>query len=204
MVNRVVLIGRLTRDPNELRTSPSGVSVTSFTVAVDNRFSKQENNMNINETNDMNFWSKMKEGLSEVFTSTSLSANKEEELYEDINEQKTELIEAELEEQAAETTTETVVETTDEPTPAVEEPTVEEPKAAEITVIDEPEVDNHLEELVNSLRQEIETLKEMNNGLQDKVKELGKQPSAAPVNPQAKPSAADTYSAWREKMRQML
>ena len=96
------------------------------------------------------------------------------------------------------------METTDEPTPAVEEPTVEEPKAAEITVIDEPEVDNHLEELVNSLRQEIETLKEMNNGLQDKVKEMGKQPSAAPVNPQAKPSAADTYSAWREKMRQML
>ena len=42
MVNRVVLVGRLTRDPNELRTSPSGVSVTSFTVAVDNRFSKQE------------------------------------------------------------------------------------------------------------------------------------------------------------------
>ena len=44
MVNRVVLIGRLTRDPNELRVSPSGVSVTSFTVAVDNRFSKQETN----------------------------------------------------------------------------------------------------------------------------------------------------------------
>ena len=44
MVNRVVLVGRLTRDPNELRTSPSGVSVTSFTVAVDNRFSKQETN----------------------------------------------------------------------------------------------------------------------------------------------------------------
>ena len=42
MVNRVVLIGRLTRDPNELRVSPSGISVTNFTVAVDNRFSKQE------------------------------------------------------------------------------------------------------------------------------------------------------------------
>ena len=42
MVNRVVLIGRLTRDPNELRVSPSGTSVTSFTVAVDNRFSRQE------------------------------------------------------------------------------------------------------------------------------------------------------------------
>lgn len=180
-----------------------GFSVESL-ISLEEFGKQNENNMDINETNDMNFWSKMKEVLSEVFASTSLSANKEEELYEDINEQKTELIEAELEEQAAETTTETVVETTDEPTPAVEEPTVEEPKAAEITVIDEPEVDNHLEELVNSLRQEIETLKEMNNGLQDKVKELGKQPSAAPVNPQAKPSAADTYSAWREKMRQML
>lgn len=180
-----------------------GFSVESL-ISLEEFGKQNENNMDINETNDMNFWSKMKEVLSEVFASTSLSANKEEELYEDINEQKTELIEAELEEQVAETATETVVETTDEPTLAVEEPTVEEPKAAEITVIDEPEVDNHLEELVNSLRQEIETLKEMNNGLQDKVKELGKQPSAAPVNPQAKPSAADTYSAWREKMRQML
>ena len=180
-----------------------GFSVESI-ISLEEFGKQNENNMDINETNDMNFWSKMKEVLSEVFASTSLSANKEEELYEDINEQKTELIEAELEEQAPETATETVVETTDEPTQAVEEPTVEEPKAAEITVIDEPEVDNHLEELVNSLRQEIETLKEMNNGLQDKVKEMGKQPSAEPINPQAKPSAADTYSAWREKMRQML
>lgn len=180
-----------------------GFSVESL-ISLEEFGKQNENNMDINETNDMNFWSKMKEVLSEVFTSTSLSANKEEELYEDINEQKTELIEAELEEQAAETATETVVETTDEPTQAVEEPTVEEPKAAEITVIDEPEVDNHLEELVNSLRQEIETLKEMNNGLQDKVKEMGKQPSAEPIKPQAKPNPSDTYSAWREQMRQML
>ena len=42
MINRVVLVGRLARDPNELRVSPSGVSVSSFTVAVDNRFSRQE------------------------------------------------------------------------------------------------------------------------------------------------------------------
>jgi single-strand DNA-binding protein len=37
MLNRVVLIGRLTRDP-ELRYSPSGVAVTNFTLAVDRRF----------------------------------------------------------------------------------------------------------------------------------------------------------------------
>ncbi|MDT2173380.1 single-stranded DNA-binding protein, partial [Paenibacillus larvae] len=34
MLNRVVLIGRLTRDP-ELRYTPSGVAVTKFTLAVD-------------------------------------------------------------------------------------------------------------------------------------------------------------------------
>ena len=36
MINRVVLVGRLTRDP-ELRKTNSGNSVCSFTVAVDNR-----------------------------------------------------------------------------------------------------------------------------------------------------------------------
>jgi len=37
MLNRVVLIGRLTKDP-ELRYSPSGVAVTKFTLAVDRKF----------------------------------------------------------------------------------------------------------------------------------------------------------------------
>ncbi len=36
MINRVILVGRLTRDP-ELRRTTSGMSVASFTVAVDNR-----------------------------------------------------------------------------------------------------------------------------------------------------------------------
>ena len=36
MINRVVLAGRLTRDP-ELRKTNSGNSVASFTVAIDNR-----------------------------------------------------------------------------------------------------------------------------------------------------------------------
>lgn len=37
MLNRIVLIGRLTRDP-ELRYTSSGVAVTSFTLAVDRPF----------------------------------------------------------------------------------------------------------------------------------------------------------------------
>jgi single-strand DNA-binding protein len=36
LLNRVILIGRLTRQP-ELRVTPSGVQVSSFTLAVDRR-----------------------------------------------------------------------------------------------------------------------------------------------------------------------
>ena len=35
--NRVILMGRLTRDP-ELKTTQSGISVTSFQIAVDRRY----------------------------------------------------------------------------------------------------------------------------------------------------------------------
>lgn len=41
MLNRVILIGRLTRDP-ELRYTPSGVAVTRFTIAVDRKFTNQQ------------------------------------------------------------------------------------------------------------------------------------------------------------------
>lgn len=37
MINNVVLVGRLTRDP-ELRTTGSGISVAAFTLAVDRQF----------------------------------------------------------------------------------------------------------------------------------------------------------------------
>mgnify|MGYP001205234941 CR=1 FL=1 len=40
MLNRVVLVGRLTRDP-ELRYTPNGVAVASFTLAVNRTFTNQ-------------------------------------------------------------------------------------------------------------------------------------------------------------------
>ena len=179
-----------------------GFSVESLISLED--FNKIENNdtMEVNES----FWSKLKNILFEA-----LGKDKEEELKEEINEQKTEIIESELEE---ETPVEQPTETASEE-PIVEEPTVEPPadeKPAE-EQINEPteevkeepkKEDNHLEDLINNLKAEIEALKEVNSGLQAKVKDLGKIPSTKPVSTNAKPNPTDTYSAWRAQMAEYL
>ena len=41
MINRVVLVGRLTKDP-DYRTTPSGVSVATFTLAVNRTFTNAQ------------------------------------------------------------------------------------------------------------------------------------------------------------------
>lgn len=38
MINRIVLVGRLTRDPELRKTAQNNTSVVSFTIAVDDRF----------------------------------------------------------------------------------------------------------------------------------------------------------------------
>ena len=171
-------------------------------------FGKQNNNnMTINETNEMGFWNKMKEVLAEAFS-------KKEEAQTEPNE--IESTNIELEEQTpSEPTPEPQPQVVEEPKPTEEpkveeQPKVEEPKVEEPKPQEEPKVeDNHLEELIKNLQDEIKSLKEMNTGLQDKIKDLGKQPSAEPIKPNAKPNAASgvgnsNYQAWREQMRNMI
>lgn len=162
----------------------------------ESEFNKQ-NNDNMEVSNE-SFWTKLKEVLSECFTSPKFE---EEET----------VVEEKLEEEKP---TETPQETpkTEEPTPVKEETkeTPVEPKnevKEEVKVEEpkeEPKQDNHLEELIGNLKDEIAALKEMNQGLQAKIKDLGKQPSAKPVNTNSKPNPADTYAAWRETMRSYI
>lgn len=165
---------------------------------------KTDNNMTI-ETNDMGFWNKMKEILEECFSSPKVEEPTEiEPTNIDLEEQ------TPASEPAPQPEPEPVVEPTPEPEPVVEpEPApVVEP---EPTPEPEPQPqDNHLEELIQSLKEEINALKASNGELSEKLKEMGKQPSANPVNVNAKPGnvetgvGSSTYQQWRETMRQML
>ena len=156
-------------------------------------FNKVENNDNMEVENET-FWAKLKNVLFEA-----LGKNEEEA----VEEHKIEPTNIELEEEKP------VEEPKpEEPTEVKEEPKEEpvepknEPKEEEKPVEEEPKKeDNHLEELINNLKAEIEALKEVNSGLKDKIKDLGKQPSVKPASTTAKPNPKDTYSAWREQMR---
>lgn len=157
-------------------------------------FNKIENNETM-EVDNETFWAKLKSVLAEAF-------GKEKE--EEVEQNKIEPTNIELEEEKP---TETPVEEpkVEEPTEVKEEPKEEpvEPKEEpkEEVKPEEPKQDNHLEELINNLKDEISALKEMNQGLQAKIKDLGKQPSSKPVNTNSKPNPTDTYAAWRETMR---
>ena len=154
------------------------------------------NNDNM-EVNEETFWTKLKSVLAEAF-------GKEKE--ENVEPNVIESTNVELEEETIENNPPVEPQEppkVEEPTPVKEEPK-EEPVEPKEEPKEEPKQDNHIEELVNSLKDEIKALKEMNSGLQDKIKDLGKQPSAKPISTNAKPSAKDTYSQWRQQMAAYL
>ncbi|WHY76086.1 single-stranded DNA-binding protein [Neobacillus sp. WH10] len=68
MLNRVVLVGRLTKDP-DLRYTPNGVPVATFTLAVNRPFSKEKESDFINCV----VWKKAAENVANFLKKGSLA-----------------------------------------------------------------------------------------------------------------------------------
>ena len=71
MLNKIILMGRLTRDP-ELRRTGSGVAVASFSVAVDRDFAGRENGERETDFIDCVAWRNTGEFVSKYFTKGSM------------------------------------------------------------------------------------------------------------------------------------
>jgi single-strand DNA-binding protein len=71
MINRVVLVGRLTKDP-DLRFTPNGVAVATFSLAVNRTFSNQQGER---ETDFINcvIWRKQAENVANFLKKGSLA-----------------------------------------------------------------------------------------------------------------------------------
>ena len=66
MLNKAILMGRLTRDP-ELRSTQSGISVVSFTLAVDRNYARQGEKKQTDFI-DIDAWRQTAEFVSKYFT----------------------------------------------------------------------------------------------------------------------------------------
>ncbi|ADU32541.1 single-stranded DNA-binding protein [Evansella cellulosilytica] len=71
MINRVVLVGRLTKDP-ELRYTANGIAVASFTLAVNRPFSNQQGNREADFINCV-IWRKPAENVANYLKKGSLA-----------------------------------------------------------------------------------------------------------------------------------
>ena len=67
MLNQIVIMGRLTRDP-ELRRTGSGIAVTSFTLAVDRDFGPKDGGEKETDFIDCVAWRQTGEFVSKYFT----------------------------------------------------------------------------------------------------------------------------------------
>jgi len=72
MLNHIIVMGRLTRDP-ELRRTGSGIAVASFTVAVDRDFGKNESGERETDFIDCVAWRQTGEFVSKYFTKGSMA-----------------------------------------------------------------------------------------------------------------------------------
>ena len=72
MLNHIVLMGRLTRDP-ELRYTSANVAVASFRIAVDRDFGRGENGERQTDFIDVVAWRQTGEFVSKYFTKGSMA-----------------------------------------------------------------------------------------------------------------------------------
>ena len=72
MLNKVVLMGRIVRDP-ELRRTSNGTAVTSLTLAVERDFGKDENGKKVTDFIDVVAWRNTAEYVAKYFTKGSLA-----------------------------------------------------------------------------------------------------------------------------------
>ena len=70
MLNHIVLMGRLTRDP-ELRRTGTGIAVASFSIAVDRDFGSKETGEKETDFIDIVAWRNTAEFVSKYFTKGS-------------------------------------------------------------------------------------------------------------------------------------
>ena len=66
MLNKIVVMGRLTRDP-ELRRTPTGTAVTSFTIACDRDFKDKQTGEKETDFLDVTVWRSTAEFVSKFF-----------------------------------------------------------------------------------------------------------------------------------------
>ena len=72
MLNNVIIMGRLTRDP-EIRRTGSGVAVASFTVAVDRDFADKQSGERETDFIDCVAWRSTAEFVSKYFAKGSMA-----------------------------------------------------------------------------------------------------------------------------------
>ena len=185
-----------------------GFSVEAMIDLEDFAKVKKEDAFEMNES----FWSKLKSIVNEAL-------GKKEEKMEvnepQVNEPQPTVQEPKVDEPQVTEPQQTVVEEPKQTEPQTTEPKVDEPKPNEPKVDDpktneptvqEPKVDDgkHLNDLIASLREEISALKEANTVLVEKVNDLGKMPSANPINVNGQNGTPSTYSSWRDMMAKMI
>lgn len=186
-----------------------GFSVEAMIDLEDFAKVKKEDEFEMNES----FWDKLKSIVNEALgkKEEKMEVNEPQVNEPQVNEPQTTVQEPKVDEpivtepqptvQEPQTTVQEPQTTESKPT----EPKVDEPNPNEPTV-QEPKVDdgNHINDLIASLREEISALKEANNVLVEKVNDLGKMPSANPINVNGQNGTPSTYSSWRDMMAKMI